>query len=487
MFDELLNPPPSFDLPAPEVIAPTAEVVALEPAASTGSPSLIAVDQDAPSPSNSQTSPETQSPVISNDVEEENHDLDVAHMNNDPFVGISIPENVSKASSSLDVIPTVEFFDPVARLDAIRIFLEFAAHVNMIIYQMDVKMAFLNGILREKVYVSQPDGFVDKDNPNHVYKLKKALYGLKQAPRAWCDLLSNDPVDTPMVEKSKLDEDPQRKVVDPTHYRGMVGTLMYITASRPDLTFVVCMCAWKKVSLDVDTFREILHICPKIPGQRFEDLPLEHEILSFIRDLGHTRDIHYLTNIENEETKKTNKMLYPRFTKFIIDYFMSKDQSISRTNKMFWHTARHDTIFTTMRYISRHEKAPKIPKPKYVQKKADLDTSPTKKPDQATKGAGVRPEVLDVSKYDSESDEESWTFSQDEDDVDEETYVNDDSEETKFDNDGDDLTHPNLSTYKAEDKEEKEKEKADDEEVSSDQRVSTPPEYELTEDEEENK
>ncbi|GKD87406.1 retrovirus-related pol polyprotein from transposon TNT 1-94 [Tanacetum coccineum] len=84
-FDELLNPPSSVDHPAPEVIAPIAEVVAPEPAASTCSPSSITVDQDAPSPSNSQTTPETQYPVISNDVEEENHDLDVAHMNNDPF------------------------------------------------------------------------------------------------------------------------------------------------------------------------------------------------------------------------------------------------------------------------------------------------------------------------------------------------------------------------------------------------------------------
>ncbi|GJR68296.1 retrovirus-related pol polyprotein from transposon TNT 1-94 [Tanacetum coccineum] len=214
--------------------------------------------------------------------------------------------------------------------------------MNMVIYQMDVKTAFLNGNLREEVYVSQPDGFVDPDKPNYVYKLKKALYGLKQAPRAWYDMLSSflisndfskglvdptlfirregkelllvqiyvddiifaastpelcdlfakimcskfkmsmmgkisfflglqisqsprgifinqskyaleslkkygyescDPVDTPMVEKSKLDEDKDGKAVDPSHYRGMIGTLLYLTASRPDLQFAICMCA----------------------------------------------------------------------------------------------------------------------------------------------------------------------------------------------------------------------------------------------------
>ncbi|GJS19374.1 retrovirus-related pol polyprotein from transposon TNT 1-94 [Tanacetum coccineum] len=83
-----------------------------------------------------------------------------------------------------------ESFDLVARLDAIQIFLAYATHMNLIVYQMDVKTAFLNDILREEVYVSQPDGFVDQDNPNHVYKLKKALYGLKQPPCAWYDLLS---------------------------------------------------------------------------------------------------------------------------------------------------------------------------------------------------------------------------------------------------------------------------------------------------------
>ncbi|GJS68023.1 DNA helicase [Tanacetum coccineum] len=372
---------------------------------------------DAPSPSNSQTTPETQYPVIPNDVEEENHDLDVAHMNNDLFFGILIPKNNSEASSSSDVIPTIvhtatpnsehvtkwtkdhpleniigelerpistrvrlyeqalfcyydafltsvepknykdaltqacwieamqeelhefehlevwelvphpdkvmvitlkwiykvkfdemggiiknkarlvvrgyrqeegidfeESFTPVARLDAIRIFLAYAAHMNMIVYQMDVKTAFLNGIMREEVYVSQPDGFVDQDNPNHEFSkgtvdptlfirrqdkdillFKMSMMGkisflglhISQSPRGIFlnqskyaleslkkyGMKSSDPVDTPMVEKSKLDEDTQGKAVDPTHYRGMIGTLMYLTASRPDLTFAVCMCA----------------------------------------------------------------------------------------------------------------------------------------------------------------------------------------------------------------------------------------------------
>ncbi|GJV66966.1 retrovirus-related pol polyprotein from transposon TNT 1-94, partial [Tanacetum coccineum] len=84
-----------------------------------------------------------------------------------------------------------ESFALVARLEVVRIFLSFVAHMNMIVYQMDVKTTFLNGILREEVYVSQPDGFVDPDNHNHVYRLKKALYGLKQAPCMWYDLLSS--------------------------------------------------------------------------------------------------------------------------------------------------------------------------------------------------------------------------------------------------------------------------------------------------------
>nr|GFC11850.1 retrovirus-related Pol polyprotein from transposon TNT 1-94 [Tanacetum cinerariifolium] len=149
-----------------------------------------------------------------------------------------------------------ESFAPVAILEAIRIFLAYDAHKNMVVYHMDVKTAFLNGNLREEVYVSQPDGFVDQDNPNHVYKLKKALYGLNQAPRAWYDMLSSflisqdfskgsvDPtlficrnVDTLMVEKSKLDEDKEGKAIDPSHYRGSAYRKAH-TCSKKDLLII---------------------------------------------------------------------------------------------------------------------------------------------------------------------------------------------------------------------------------------------------------
>nr|GEV66142.1 retrovirus-related Pol polyprotein from transposon TNT 1-94 [Tanacetum cinerariifolium] len=227
MFDELLNPTPSVDPLAPEVIASIADVIPPVQAESTGSPFLTLVDQDAPSPGKSQTTPETLSSVIPQDVEEDNHDFKVAHMGNDPLFSVPIPKvweliprpdkvmvitlkwiykvkldelgGILKNKARLVArgyrqekgINFEDSFTLVARLEAIRIFLAYAAHNNMVVYQMDVKTAFLNGNLREEVYVSQPDGFVDQDNPNHVYKLKKALYGLKQAPRAWYDMLSS--------------------------------------------------------------------------------------------------------------------------------------------------------------------------------------------------------------------------------------------------------------------------------------------------------
>nr|GEV20450.1 retrovirus-related Pol polyprotein from transposon TNT 1-94 [Tanacetum cinerariifolium] len=235
-----------------------------------------------------------------------------------------------------------ESFAPVARMEAIRIFLAYAAHKLFTVFQMDVKTAFLHGSLKEDVYVCQPEGFIDADHPSHVFKLKKALYGLKQAPRAWYDefsmfllqnhffkgtinprlfirrfdddilvvhvyvddiifgsthpsytqLFSNlmkslfemsvigemtfflglqvnqspcgifinesiyvleilkkyrmescDPVGTPMKIKDKLDLDQNGTLVDATKYRSMIGALMYLTSSRPDIVHATCLCA----------------------------------------------------------------------------------------------------------------------------------------------------------------------------------------------------------------------------------------------------
>nr|GEW87644.1 copia protein [Tanacetum cinerariifolium] len=176
-------------------------VVAPQPADPTGTPSLTSIDQDAPSSSTSQTPQESQSLVIHSGVE------------NSFMVKLDELGSVLKNKARLVVrgyhqeegIKFEESFAPVARLESIRIFIAYAAHKNMIVYQMDVKTAFLNGILRDDVYVYQPDEFVDQDNPNHMYKLKKALYGLKQAPRA-CD-----PVDTPMVKNPNWMKIPKGK------------------------------------------------------------------------------------------------------------------------------------------------------------------------------------------------------------------------------------------------------------------------------------
>ncbi|GJV48456.1 hypothetical protein Tco_1438668 [Tanacetum coccineum] len=109
LFDEFLNPLPSVDHPVPEVVAP--EVIAPVLADSTGSPSSTTVDQDAPSLSNSQTTPETEPHVIPNDVEEDNHDIEVAHMGNDPYFGVPIPEVSSDQPSSSDTIHTIMHLD----------------------------------------------------------------------------------------------------------------------------------------------------------------------------------------------------------------------------------------------------------------------------------------------------------------------------------------------------------------------------------------
>ncbi|GJZ88016.1 retrovirus-related pol polyprotein from transposon TNT 1-94 [Tanacetum coccineum] len=455
LFDELLTPPP--------------------------------IDQDASSLSNSQTTPKIQPLVIPNDVEEDNHDIKVAHMDNDPYFGIPIPEIPSDQSSSSDSIHIIlheqalfyyydafhtvvepntykdaltqscwieamqeelneferlenkarlvargycqeegidfeESFALVARLEAIRIFLAFVAHMNMVVYQMEVKTAFLNGNLWEEVYVSQPDSFVDLDNPNHVYKLKKALYRLKQAPPRGYDMLSIVP-DIPdfskgfnlvnptmfILKKAKhyflafptekhlhavkrifwylrgtvnwglwclkdssitlttfSDSDhagcqdirrstsgsmimsitkEQQQALDDAlvlrEQRLTIGSCNYrlSTTFKPkEPTFQVALDVltltpfypaflitasvpavymqefWatvtyqkhhirfkmnkKSYSFDMETFRNMLLIYPKLHGQKFVDPPFEEEILTFIRELGYPRNIKLLSDVK---------------------------------------------------------------------------------------------------------------------------------------------------------------------------------------------
>ncbi|GJU43426.1 retrovirus-related pol polyprotein from transposon TNT 1-94 [Tanacetum coccineum] len=177
---------------------------------------------------------------------------------------------IENGYSQQERIDYEESFALVARLEVVHMFVAYAAHKNFTIYQMYVKTAFLNGPLKEEVFVSQPDGFVDQDFPNYVYCLKKALYGLKQASRAWYDKLSTffiehhftkdevlsmtyqsqytmellrkheigkcDTITTPMAT-TKIDEDLQGTPTDQTKYHSMIGGLMYLTASRPDIAF----------------------------------------------------------------------------------------------------------------------------------------------------------------------------------------------------------------------------------------------------------
>nr|GEX78019.1 hypothetical protein [Tanacetum cinerariifolium]GEZ02239.1 hypothetical protein [Tanacetum cinerariifolium] len=181
-----------------------------------------------------------------------------------------------------------ESFAPVARMEAIRIFLAFAAHKSFTVFQMDVKTAFLHGTLKEDMYVYQPEGFIDADHPSHVLKLKKALYGLKQALRVGRfvdDILvvqvyvddiifgsthprmeSYDPVGTLMEIKDKLDLDQNGTLVDATKYHSMIGALMYLTSSRPDIVHATCLCAWYQAKPTEKHLKEVKRIFRYLRG-----------------------------------------------------------------------------------------------------------------------------------------------------------------------------------------------------------------------------
>nr|GEW36987.1 hypothetical protein [Tanacetum cinerariifolium] len=241
------------DHPAPEVIAPITKVVAPEPVESTDSPSSTIVDQDAPSPSKYQTTPETQPLVTPNEVEEDNHDIEVAHMGNDPFFELNKFERLEV----WELVPrpyrvmviTLKWIYKV-KLDELGGILKNKARLVARGYRQEegidfeesfASVARLEAIRISRIYRSQehvdPTLFIHR-NGNDLLLSKYALESLKKYGFESCD-----PVETFMVEKSKLVDDKEGKAVDPSHYRGMIGTLLYLTASRPDLQFAICMCA----------------------------------------------------------------------------------------------------------------------------------------------------------------------------------------------------------------------------------------------------
>ncbi|GJW89854.1 retrovirus-related pol polyprotein from transposon TNT 1-94, partial [Tanacetum coccineum] len=232
---------------------------------------------------------------------------------------------VAKGYKQEECIDFEESFASVARLEAIRMFIAYAAYKNITIFQMDVKTAFLNGPLKEEVYVSQPEGFIDLEFLDHVYRLKKALYGLRQAPCAWYDKLSSFLIEhgfnkdfskhfanlmknnfemsmmgelkfflglqvhqsprgifisqsqyaiellkkhgldecvsmsTPMATK-RLDADLQGTPTDQMTYRRMIGGLMYLTASCPDIAFATFVCACYQSRPTVKHLKEVKRI-----------------------------------------------------------------------------------------------------------------------------------------------------------------------------------------------------------------------------------
>ncbi|GJU31754.1 retrovirus-related pol polyprotein from transposon TNT 1-94 [Tanacetum coccineum] len=150
---------------------------------------------------------------------------------------------VAKGYHQEEGIDFEESFAPVARIEAIKIFIANAATKNVIIYHIDVKTtAFSRMVISRRVFGThtQPKGLQVSQSPRGIF-INQAKYALETLKKYGMDL--SDPVDTPMVDRLKLDEDLMGIPVDQTRFRGMVGSLMYLTASRPDLVFVVCMCA----------------------------------------------------------------------------------------------------------------------------------------------------------------------------------------------------------------------------------------------------
>nr|GEU89625.1 uncharacterized mitochondrial protein AtMg00810-like [Tanacetum cinerariifolium] len=317
-----------------------------------------------------------------------------------------------------------------------------------------------------------------------INQSKYALESLKKYGFKSCD-----PVDTSMVEKSKLDEDKEGKAIDPSHYHDTIGTLLYLTASRPDLQFAICMCARyqarptekhlhaatatvhhhsihfkmnnKKRIVNLEYFREMLHICPRIPNQTFDELPFEEEIVVFLRYLGHIKEIKKITDgmyhkknvdfaylmwedflyqIEHKDAKKSNEMYYPRFIKVIINFFMTKDPLIPRRNKSDTTMPPPMAAGTRLLTSAKGKQPAKSSKAKGLFVLSEVALTEAEQIKLARKRSLQQSHISQAS----ESDD-------DDDDVDNQSEADDDQDS---DNDDDDFVHPKLSTHDEEAKDE---------------------------------
>nr|GEX95056.1 ribonuclease H-like domain-containing protein [Tanacetum cinerariifolium] len=166
---------------------------------------------------------------------------------------------VAQGHTQEEGIDYEEFFAPVARIEANRLFLDYASFMGFMVYQMDVKSTFIYRTIEEEVYVYQPSGFEDPDHPDKVYKVVKALYCLHQDPRA-C---------TPIDTEKPLLKDPDGKDVDVHTYRSMIGSLMYLTTSRPDIMFAVCACARFQVTPKASHLHAVKRIFRYLKGKLY--------------------------------------------------------------------------------------------------------------------------------------------------------------------------------------------------------------------------
>nr|GEW85743.1 retrotransposon protein, putative, Ty1-copia subclass [Tanacetum cinerariifolium] len=455
---------------APEVNAPIADIIPPEQAKSTSLPSSTTVDQDAPSPSKSQTTLKTQSHVVPHDVEEDIHDIEVAHMGNDPLFGMPIPEVTSDQSSSMIQPHTIvhpnhqisqhnskwtkdhpldNIIGQLSRPVSTRLQL----HKQALFCYYDAFLTYVEpktykDALTQSCWIKAIQEELNEFEQLEARPTKKHLHAVKRIFRYLRGTVNQGlwyPNDSSVALTAFADadhagcQDTHRSTSDealiPHASRLRIGKRnfylrSYITSKESTLQL---MCDVLRLTLFYKAFLVTADV-PEIYMQEFWatamgddvhmsktpwldfDLPFEEEILAFLRFLRHIGEIRKLTNVninklhqpwrsfaaiinklfsgkstgydslrlshaqilwglyhkknvdfayllwedfiyqvEHKDANKSNEMYYPSFTKVIIYYFMTKDPSIPRRNKVNWHYFRDDQMFTTIKLVSRHQ------------------------------------------------------------------------------------------------------------------------------------